>query len=74
MHEPGGACGADPSGGICVRGLCAVKVGDDTFWLPTDVMAKGVVGKDRFRWASHYSDYHRYTASAKILPADGDAQ
>lgn len=51
-----------------------VKVGEGTFWLPMDVAAKGFSGKDRFKWASHYSDYHRYAASSTIVPADGSAQ
>ncbi len=51
-----------------------VRVGEEMFWLPTDVTAKGAIGKSPFKWASHYSDYHRYTASATIVPGDAGTQ
>jgi hypothetical protein len=44
------------------------KVGDKTFWLPAIVMARAVFNKHPKKWVSRYSDYHLYTASAKILP------
>jgi hypothetical protein len=46
-----------------------IKIGDETFWLPTTVTGHFVKGKERMDWVSHYSDYHRFTATANILPA-----
>jgi hypothetical protein len=51
-----------------------VRVGEETFWLPTNVIAKGSIGKTPYKWVSHYSDYHRYTSSVTILPADSSTQ
>jgi hypothetical protein len=48
--------------------LAPIKVGDKTFWLPTTVTGHIVVGKERADWVSHYSDYHRFTVTANILP------
>jgi hypothetical protein len=49
--------------------LAPAKVGDKTFWLPTEVVGRGGTGKTRTEWVSHYSDYHQFAASAKILPS-----
>jgi len=48
---------------------CApTKVGDETFWLPTVVIGRVQSGKIRGQFIAHYSNYHRYTASIKLLP------
>jgi hypothetical protein len=52
----------------------ATKVGDKTFWLPSLVKAHVVMGKTPNEWTARYSDYHQYTASVTILPADTNAQ
>jgi hypothetical protein len=52
----------------------ATKIGSRTFWLPSLVTARVVMGKTPNEWTAHYSDYHQYTASATILPADGGTQ
>jgi hypothetical protein len=52
----------------------ATKVGDKTFWLPAVVTTRVVIGKTPNEWTARYSDYHQYTASVKILPADGSTQ
>ncbi len=49
--------------------LAPIEVGDKTFWLPTTVIGRSINGKTRADWVSHYSDYHRFTATANILPA-----
>jgi hypothetical protein len=46
-----------------------IKIGDDIFWLPTTVTGHVVNGKERGDWVSHYSNYHRFTATANIVPA-----
>lgn len=46
-----------------------IKIGDDTFWLPTTVTGHFVKGKERGDWISHYSDYHRFTSTVTIAPA-----
>ena len=48
----------------------ATKVGDKVFWLPSVVTARVVIGKTPNEWIARYSDYHRFTAKATILPAD----
>ena len=48
---------------------CApTKVGEETFWLPTVVVGRVQSGKIRGQFIAHYSNYHRYTASIKLLP------
>jgi hypothetical protein len=49
--------------------LAPTKIGRTTFWLPTIFNASAVDGKARLEWASHYSDYHQFTATSTILPA-----
>lgn len=44
------------------------KIGSDTLWLPTRMTAHDP--KDEGRMAVTYSNYHRYTASSTVLPAD----
>ena len=44
------------------------KVGDDTFWLPTTVIGRILNGKLKGQFVAHYSNYHRYSASMKLLP------
>jgi hypothetical protein len=46
------------------------KVGEQIFWLPTAVAATGMDGKHLLKWSSHYSDYHRYAATTKIVPVE----
>jgi hypothetical protein len=48
--------------------LASTKVGDQTFWLPTTVTGKIANGKIHGEFIAHYSNYHRYTASIKLLP------
>ena len=49
-----------------------IKVGDKTFWLPTDTVSIGLVdgsnGSVKTRTPVHYSDYHQYTATVTVLP------
>ncbi len=52
----------------------ATKVGDKTFWLPAVVTARVAIGKTPNEWTARYSDYHQYTSSVTILPADGSTQ
>ena len=48
---------------------CApAKVGNDTFWLPTEVVGRILNGNLRGEFIAHYSNYHRYTASITLLP------
>jgi hypothetical protein len=49
--------------------LAPIEVGDKTFWLPTTVIGRVVRGKERENWIAHYSDYHRFAATANIVPA-----
>ena len=49
--------------------LAPVQIGDKTFWLPTKVTGRSDRGKREQCGFSHYSDYHRFTASINILPA-----
>lgn len=54
---------------------CApTKVGDETFWLPTQVA--GGTPKQFFRrkFVAHYSNYHRYVASVKLLPGAAEVE
>jgi hypothetical protein len=48
--------------------IAPAKIGDDTFWLPTVVVGTFVNGKEKGKFTAHYSNYHRYTGSIKILP------
>ncbi len=48
--------------------LAPAKVGDQTYWLPTTVTGIIVNGKIHGKFVAHYSDYHRYTGTVKILP------
>ena len=48
--------------------LAPAKVGDDTFWLPTTVVGSTISGKIHAHFTAHYSNYHRYAASIKLLP------
>jgi len=52
----------------------ATKVGDKTFWLPSLVGTRVVIGKTPNEWTARYSGYHQYTASVTILPADSNTQ
>jgi hypothetical protein len=52
--------------------LAPTLVGQNTFWLPTTLVARGVNGKNRLSWISHYSDYHQFAATATILPATSE--
>jgi hypothetical protein len=52
----------------------ATKVGDRTFWLPSLATTRVVIGKTPDEWSARYSDYHQYTASVTILPADRNTQ
>jgi hypothetical protein len=54
---------------IAFTDFAPIKLGDQTFWLPTTVTGHEVRGKERGDWISHYSDYHRFTATTNILPA-----
>jgi len=48
---------------------CApTKVGEETFWLPTVVTGGSLKSAIRGQFIAHYSNYHRYTASIKLLP------
>jgi hypothetical protein len=48
---------------------CApTRVGDETFWLPTTVSGGSPKTAIRSQFVAHYSNYHRYTASIKLLP------
>ncbi len=48
--------------------IAPAKIGDDTFWLPTVVVGTFVDGKNKGKFTAHYSDYHRFTGSVRILP------
>jgi len=48
--------------------LAPTRVGDDTFWLPTTVIGRSPKRAIRGECIMHYSNYHRYTASMKLLP------
>jgi hypothetical protein len=48
--------------------LAPTKLGNETFWLPTTVIARGGSGKNQNEWIAHYSDYHRFTANSTIVP------
>jgi len=48
---------------------CApTKVGEQTFWLPTEIVGRILNGKVRGQFVAHYSNYHRYAASMSVLP------
>ena len=48
---------------------CApTKVGDETFWLPTQVAGGTPKQFIRRKFVAHYSNYHRYVASVTLLP------
>jgi hypothetical protein len=49
--------------------LAPIALGDRTFWLPTTVIGRSVIGNARANWVSHYSDYQRFTATSTVLPA-----
>jgi hypothetical protein len=44
------------------------NVGDKTLWLPTVETARVVLGKTPMEWACHYTDYHLFAATVKVLP------
>ena len=44
------------------------KLGEETFWLPVHFVTHG--GKNEGRMEATYSNFHRYTASVKILESD----
>jgi hypothetical protein len=46
-----------------------VKIGQNTFWLPTTSTMYAVNGKVQMEWIAHYSDYRQFTATSTILPA-----
>lgn len=48
---------------------CArTRVGDETYWLPTTVIGRILDSRVRGEFIAHYSNYHRYTASIRLLP------
>jgi hypothetical protein len=56
--------------------LAPAKIGEQTFWLPTMVdgrilmgKQKGEMGDLKGRFTAHYSDYHRFTATATMVSA-----
>jgi hypothetical protein len=49
--------------------LSPIRIGETTFWLPTTVIGRSINGKELAEWVSHFSDYHRFAATATILPA-----
>lgn len=52
---------------------CApTKVGDEIFWLPTEVAGGTPKQIIRRKFVAHYSNYHRYVASVKLLPGAGE--
>ena len=54
---------------------CApTKVGDETFWLPTEVAGGTPKQFIRRKFIAHYSNYHRYVASARLLPGATEAE
>jgi hypothetical protein len=54
---------------------CApTKVGEDTFWLPTEVTGRILTGKVRGQFLAHYSNYHRYTAKVTLLPGTSEVE
>ena len=54
---------------------CApTKVGDETFWLPTEVAGGTPKQFFRRRFVAHYSNYHRYVASVKLLPGTSEVE
>ena len=64
-----------PADGAHIATFAAVDfapaaLGDQTFWLPTLVVAESNFGKGHFR--AVYSNYHRYTSSVTLLPGDGE--
>jgi hypothetical protein len=48
------------------------SIGTKTFWLPIDVVQYAINSKNKAKghFTVHYSDYHQYTATSTILPAD----
>ena len=45
-----------------------VRIGEQTFWLPSVIIGTFVSGKTHGRFEARYFDYHRYTGSITILP------
>ena len=52
----------------------ATKVGNRDYWLPSIVATHIVIRKTTNEWTGRYSDYHQYTSTSTILPADDSAQ
>ena len=44
------------------------QVGEQTYWLPAVVVGHIHRGKVKGQFTAHYTNYHRYTASIKLLP------
>ena len=54
---------------------CApTKVGDETFWLPTQVAGGTPTQFIRRKFVARYSNYHRYVASVKLLPGTSEVE
>jgi len=50
-----------------------VKIGEKTFWLPTETDSLAIMNKAKVHTIVHYSDYHLFTASSTILPGTPEA-
>jgi hypothetical protein len=48
------------------------KVGEETFWLPTEVAGGTPKQFHRGKFVAHYSNYHRYVASVTLLPGTAE--
>lgn len=44
------------------------RVGDNTFWLPTQVIGRILNGRVHGTFTANYSNYHRYAGSMTLLP------
>lgn len=54
---------------------CApTKVGNETFWLPTQITGGTPKRFFRRKFVAHYSNYHRYVASVKLLPGTAEVE
>jgi hypothetical protein len=50
------------------------KIGEKTFWLPTENDTLAIINKAKVRTAVYYSDYHLFAASVTILPAGSEPE
>ena len=61
---------ADTNVAFASTDYAPAKIGDKTFWLPAMTVTSSIINKAKVQTVIHYSDYHQYTATSTILPAD----